>query len=66
MSKTYNITLSDGIVKRIERTAKKVYVETEQFMLFALLTGMHDLQTGKRGIPYYKKLLLKLEKELEK
>jgi len=64
MSKTYKITLPDHICKRIKHTASRVYVAEEEFLLFALLVGLNDLQSGKRSIPYYRKILEKIEKEL--
>ena len=63
-SKTYQLTLPPHIIERIEHTARRVYVKPEEFLLFALLCGLNDLQSGKRQVPFYRKILEKLEREL--
>jgi hypothetical protein len=65
-SKEYRLILSSGISQRIEKTAKRVYVQPEQFILYLILLSLKDLETGVKSIPFYRKLLLKLEKESAK
>ena len=64
-SKSYKITLKASIVEHIEEVAKRVYVEPEQLILFLLLAPLRDLQSGKVHLPYYRKILEKLKRELE-
>lgn len=63
-SKTYEITLRPDLAERIDETSRRVYVRPEELILFLLLAALRDLDTGKKDIPYYKKILRKLREDL--
>jgi hypothetical protein len=64
-SRTYQITLSPKLARRVELAGRMAYVSTEELLLYFLCVGLRDHEVRGRQLPARPKILEKNKREKE-